>query len=71
MPTFKFQAIDDKGTSIKDKIEALSSEEALETIRGKGLYPTTIKQVKDKSLPKSTTAKKRKSSHYHQLLLAK
>ena len=62
MPTFKFQAIDDKGTTIKDKIEALSSEEALETIRGKSLFPTTIKQVKDKSLTKSTTAKKRKNS---------
>jgi len=62
MPTFIFQAIDDKGTTIKDKIEALSSEEVLETIRSRGLYPTTIKQVKDKALPKSTTAKKRKSS---------
>ncbi len=62
MPTFIFQAIDDKGTTIKDKIEALSSEEVLETIRSRSLYPTTIKQVKDKALIKSTTAKKRKSS---------
>ncbi len=62
MPIFKFLAVDNKGASIKDKVEALSSEEALETIRGKGLYPTTIKQVKDKSLTKSTTAKKRKNS---------
>ncbi len=57
MPTFIFQAIDDKGTTIKDKIEALSSEEVLETIRSRSLYPTTIKQVKDKALIKSTTAK--------------
>lgn len=62
MPIFKFLAVDNKGASIKDKVEALSSEEALETIRGKGLYPITIKQVKDKSLTKSTTAKKRKNS---------
>ena len=62
MPIFKFLAVDNKGASIKDKVEALSSEEALETIRGKGLYPATIKQVKDKSLTKSTTAKKRKNS---------
>ena len=62
MPIFKFQAIDNKGTTIKDKVDALSSEEALETIRNKGFYPTTIKQVKEKALKESTTAKKRKSS---------
>ncbi|GAX60870.1 type II secretory system protein [Candidatus Scalindua japonica] len=62
MPIFKFQAIDNRGTSIKDKVEALSSEAAVEAIRVKGLYPTTIKQIKDKATANSTTAKKRKSS---------
>ncbi|MBT3879561.1 MAG: type II secretion system F family protein [Candidatus Scalindua sp.] len=62
MPTFIIQAIDEKGATVKEKIEALSSEEVLETIRSKGFYPTTIKQVKEKTLKKSTTAKKRKSS---------
>ncbi len=62
MPTFKFQAIDNKGTTIKDKVEAVSSEAALDTIHSKGFYPTTIKQVKDKTLTESTAAKKRKSS---------
>ena len=62
MPTFIFQAIDDKGATVKDKIEALSSEEVLETIRGKGFYPTRIKQLKDKVVKESTTTKKRKNS---------
>jgi type IV pilus assembly protein PilC len=61
MPIFKFQAVDNKGATIKDKVDALSSEEALETIRNKGFYPTKINQVKD-APTKSTTAKNRKSS---------
>lgn len=62
MPTFIIQAIDEKGATVKEKIEALSSEEVLETIRSKGFYPTTIKQVKEKALKKSTTTKKSKNS---------
>ncbi len=62
MPIFKFQAIDNEGATIKDRVEAVSSEEALDSIHSKGLYPTTIKQVKDKTLTISTAAKKRKSS---------
>ncbi|KHE91863.1 MAG: type II secretion system F family protein [Candidatus Scalindua rubra] len=62
MPIFKFQAVDNKGATIKDKVEALSSEEAIEAIRDKGFYPTDIKQLKDKTVTESTTAKKRKKS---------
>ncbi len=62
MPIFKFQAVDSKGASVKDKVEALSSEEALDTIRNKGFYPTKIKQVRDRTLTKHTTSERRKSS---------
>jgi len=62
MPIFKFQAVDKKGANIKDKVEALSSEEAIEAIRDKGFYPTDIKQLKDKTTTEYTTAKKRKKS---------
>jgi len=62
MPIFKFQAVDSKGASVKDIVEALSSEEALDTIRSKGFYPTKIKQVRDKTSTKHTTSEKRKSS---------
>ena len=62
MPTFKFQAVDSKGASVKDIVEALSSEEALDTIRDKGFYPTKIKEVRDKTSTKHTSSEKRKSS---------
>ncbi len=62
MPIYKFQAVDSKGTSVKDKIEAISTENALEAIRSKGLYTTQIKQVRDKTSPASEVSKKRKSS---------
>ena len=62
MPTFKYQAVDSKGASVKDIVEALSSDEALETIRSKGFYPTKIKQVRDRALTKQTASGKRKGS---------
>lgn len=62
MLIFKFQAVDSKGASVKDMVEALSTEEALDTIRSKGFYPTKIKQVRGKTLTKHTTSEKRKSS---------
>ncbi|ODS32398.1 MAG: type IV fimbrial assembly protein [Candidatus Scalindua rubra] len=62
MPIYKFQAVDSKGTSVKDKIEAISTENALDAIRSKGLYTTQIKQVKDSASPASEVSKKRKSS---------
>jgi type IV pilus assembly protein PilC len=62
MPIFKYQAVDSKGASVKDKVDALSSEEALDTIRSKGFYPTKIKQVRDRTLTRHTTSEKRKNS---------
>jgi type IV pilus assembly protein PilC len=62
MPIFKYHAVDNNGATIKDKVEALSSEEALVAIRDKGFYPTDIKQTKDDIVTESTTAKKRKRS---------
>jgi type IV pilus assembly protein PilC len=62
MPIFKYHAVDNNGATIKDKVEALSSEEALVAIRDKGFYPTDIKQIKDDIVTESTTAKKRKRS---------
>ncbi len=62
MPIFKYQAVDSKGASVKDKVEALSSEEAHDTIRSKGFYPTKIKQVRDRTSAKHKTSGKRKNS---------
>ena len=62
MPIFKYQAYDSNGTSIKDEVETVSYDEALEAIRSKGYYPTSVKQFKDKIVIESTTTKKRKKS---------
>lgn len=62
MPIFKFQAFDRKGALVMDEIEGLSSKEVLESIWEKGLYPTKIKQVRDKTSTKHTTSGKRKRS---------
>ena len=62
MPIFKYQAYDSNGTSIKDEVETVSYDEALEAIRSKGYYPTSVKQFKDKIVTESTTTKKRKKS---------
>ena len=62
MPIFKYQAYDSNGTSIKDEVETVSYDEALEAIRSKGYYPTSVKQFKDKIVIESTTTRKRKKS---------
>ncbi|MBC8555424.1 MAG: type II secretion system F family protein [Candidatus Brocadiales bacterium] len=62
MPIFKYQAFDSEGTSIKDEVETVSYDEALEAIRGKGYYPTSVKQLKDRIVAEPITTKKRKRS---------
>jgi type IV pilus assembly protein PilC len=62
MPLFKYQAFDKDGTPIRDEVETLSYDDALEAIRNKGYYPTSVKQLKDKIVTESTTATKRKGS---------
>ncbi|MCP4252909.1 MAG: type II secretion system F family protein [Candidatus Scalindua sp.] len=62
MPIFKYQAFDSEGTSIKDEVETVSYDEALEVIRGKGYYPTSVKQLKGKVVTESITLNKRKRS---------
>ena len=62
MPIFKYLAFDGEGTSIKDEVETASYDEALEIIRSKGFYPTSVKQIKDKVVTESITTNKRKRS---------
>ena len=62
MPIFKIQAVDKKGTSIKDKVEAFSAEDAIGLIQSKGLYLTKIKQIKETTLTNTTTSRRGKSS---------
>jgi len=61
MATFVFQAMNHQGQSIKDEVEASSSEEAITKIREMGLFPTQIKEKgarKKVGLGAATTKKK-------------
>ncbi len=60
MPTFKFEAVDSKGLLVKDKVEAVSTEEAIDKIHGNGFYPTRVKQLKERHKPATGDRKKRK-----------
>ena len=47
MPTFKYNAIDNTGKKVKGAINSSTLAEATETIRGRGFFPTNIKEVKE------------------------
>jgi len=48
MATYRFEAMNAQGQSIKDEVEAISEEEAIEKIRAQKLFPTSIKQKVDR-----------------------
>src|SRR3954468_13413611 len=68
MATFAYEAMNSSGQEVKDEIEATSSEEAIAKIRGKGFFPTKVrekagkKSVKKKKddEPSTSLSKKRK-----------
>ncbi len=62
MPIFRILAVDKNGTSIKDKVEALTAEDAIDLIQSKGFYLTKIKLIKEKYLTNTTTLRKSKPS---------
>ncbi|TLD43654.1 MAG: Type IV fimbrial assembly protein PilC [Candidatus Jettenia ecosi] len=58
MSIFQYSAVDKKGHTIKDKLEASGSDDAVAKIRALGYFPTSIKEVsfrqKGKELPVSS-----------------
>src|SRR6058998_2372916 len=44
MATYAFEAMNSSGQEVKDEIEAGSSEEAISKIRGKGFFPTKVRE---------------------------
>src|SRR3954463_5088231 len=44
MATFAYEAMNSSGQEVKDEIEAASSEEAIAKIRGKGFFPTKVRE---------------------------
>jgi type IV pilus assembly protein PilC len=59
MPTFQYEATDNTGLEVKDKIEATSEQEAQQKIREKGFYVTRITEQgrASKKKTKADTAK--------------
>src|SRR5438067_2217245 len=55
MATFAYEAMNSSGQEVKDEIEATSSEEAIAKIRGKGFFPT---KVREKAGKKKVSKKK-------------
>lgn len=63
MPVYRFEAMNAQGQSIKNEIEAVSEEEAIEKIRAQKLFPTSIKQRADRRGTTATgAARKRKTT---------
>src|SRR5947209_4898661 len=44
MPTYAFEAMNSSGQEVKDEVEAGSNEEAIAKIRGKGYFPTKVRE---------------------------
>jgi type IV pilus assembly protein PilC len=59
MAIFAYEAMNSSGQEVKDEIEAGSSEEAIAKIRGKGFYPT---KVREKAGKKSVKKKKEEAT---------
>src|SRR6476646_5557761 len=55
MPMYAYEAMNSSGQEVKDEVEATSSEEAIAKIRGKGYFPT---KVREKAGKKKASKKK-------------
>src|SRR5215217_7465905 len=44
MPTYAYEAMNASGQEVKEEIDATSSEEAIAKIRGKGYFPTKVRE---------------------------
>jgi len=64
MPTYAYEALNSAGKPQKGTIEAASSEEAIQRIKGQGYFPTSVREQKvkggDAKGTRSTTSKKKK-----------
>ncbi len=52
MPTYAFEAMNSSGQEVKDSIEASSNEDAIAKIRGKGYFPTKVREQAAKKAAK-------------------
>ena len=64
MPTYQYEALDATGKPQRGALEAGSSEDAIQQIRGQGYFPTSVREqrAKDKALATSTDTPSKKKS---------
>src|SRR5262245_24486979 len=60
MPTFKYEAMDTSGDEVKDRVAALSEEEAQQKIRQMGYFVTKITEVASGKAKKKKAGKRKK-----------
>lgn len=56
MAKFSFEAMNPQGQAVRDVIEAQSTDDAIAKIRAKGLFPTNIKEMREKRSVKAAKA---------------
>jgi type IV pilus assembly protein PilC len=56
MPTFAYEAMNSSGQEVKDEIEASDNADAIAKIRGKGYFPTKVREKAAKKKVKSKKA---------------
>ncbi|MEM6560689.1 MAG: type II secretion system F family protein, partial [Planctomycetota bacterium] len=62
MATYVFEAMNSSGQEVKDEIEAGSSEEAIAKIRGKGFFPTKVREKSAKRAAKKKGGKDKEAA---------
>ena len=50
MGVFAYEAMNSSGQEVKDEIEAATTEEAISKIRGKGYFPTKVREKAAKKI---------------------
>jgi len=48
MPRYQFEAMNAQGQTVRDQIEAESTEDAIAKIRAQGMFPTKVREVREK-----------------------
>jgi len=60
MPTFVYEALNSAGKPQKGTVEAVSSEEAIQRIKGQGYFPTSVREQKVKGQTEGRAGKVKK-----------
>ena len=56
MARFQYEAMNAQGQAVRDQVDAQSTEDAISKIRAKGLFPTDVREVREKKRGKVSTS---------------